>query len=486
MDKSGRRLMDKNTNKSEMLRSLPGVDRMLERLKTVSAFDGVPRSLQIAAIRAVVDTVRSEILESQNGPTQEAISESFLLERIQSKVRQLMSPNVKHLVNATGVIVHTNLGRSLLAAEALSNLMVIGGGYSNLEFNLETGKRGSRYSHVEDLLCEITGAQSAMVVNNNAGAVLLCLDTLAKGRDVIVSRGELVEIGGSFRIPDVMAKSGAQLKEVGTTNRTHLKDYENAIDDETGMLLKVHTSNYSVVGFTASVGLDELVKLGQAYQLPVMEDLGSGTFIDFSKYGLQKEPMVQESIRSGADIVTFSGDKLLGGPQAGIIAGSEVVVDKIKKNPLTRALRIDKLTLAALESTLKFYRDEEKAVASIPTLRMMTLSSKALERQAELLQRVLTDLNEKRLKVERLNAFSRVGGGSLPLVRLPTCCVGVEIQGVSANSLDRLLRESDPPVIGRIENDKFLMDVRTMQPGDRDSVAGVFKRILDRCQRGDL
>lgn len=486
MDKSGRRLMDKNTNKSEMLRSLPGVDRMLERLKTVSAFDGVPRSLQIAAIRAVVDTVRSEILESQNGPTQEAISESFLLERIQSKVRQLMSPNVKHLVNATGVIVHTNLGRSLLAAEALSNLMVIGGGYSNLEFNLETGKRGSRYSHVEDLLCEITGAQSAMVVNNNAGAVLLCLDTLAKGRDVIVSRGELVEIGGSFRIPDVMAKSGAQLKEVGTTNRTHLKDYENAIDDETGMLLKVHTSNYSVVGFTASVGLDELVKLGQAYQLPVMEDLGSGTFIDFSKYGLQKEPMVQESIRSGADIVTFSGDKLLGGPQAGIIAGSEVVVDKIKKNPLTRALRIDKLTLAALESTLKFYRDEEKAVASIPTLRMMTLSSKALERQAELLQRVLTDLNEKRLKIERLNAFSRVGGGSLPLVRLPTCCVGVEIQGVSANSLDRLLRESDPPVIGRIENDKFLMDVRTMQPGDRDSVAGVFKRILDRCQRGDL
>jgi L-seryl-tRNA(Ser) seleniumtransferase len=196
--------------------------------------------------------------------------------------------------------------------------------------------------------------------------------------------------------------------------------------------------------------------------------------------------MVQESIRSGVDIVTFSGDKLLGGPQAGIIAGSEVVVDKIKKNPLTRALRIDKLTLAALESTLKFYRDEEKAVASIPTLRMMTLSLKALERQAELLQRVLTDLNEKRLKVERLNAFSRVGGGSLPLVRLPTCCVGVEIQGVSANSLDRLLRESDPPVIGRIENDKFLMDVRTMQPGDRDSVAGVFKRILDRCQRGDL
>ena len=478
--------MDKNTNKSEMLRSLPGVDRMLERLKTVSVFDSVPRSLQIAAIRAVVDTVRSEILESRNGLTQEAISESFLLERIQSRVRQLMSPNVKHLVNATGVIVHTNLGRSLLAAEALNNLMVIGGGYSNLEFNLETGKRGSRYSHVEDLLCEITGAESAMVVNNNAGAVLLCLDTLAKGRNVIVSRGELVEIGGSFRIPDVMAKSGAQLKEVGTTNRTHLKDYENAIDDETGMLLKVHTSNYSVVGFTASVGLDELVKLGQSYQLPVMEDLGSGTFIDFSKYGLQKEPMVQESIRSGVDIVTFSGDKLLGGPQAGIIAGAKIVIDKIKQNPLTRALRIDKLTLAALESTLKLYREERTAVAAIPTLRMMMLPLSVLEMQAESLARRLMDLNLSSLTVKRIDSFSRVGGGSLPLLRLPSRCVGVGIQGVSVNTLDRLLRESDPPVIGRIEDDLYLMDVRTMQPDEFDIVTGVFQQLVHNLEKENI
>jgi L-seryl-tRNA(Ser) seleniumtransferase len=478
--------MEKNNNRTEMLRSLPGVDRMLERLKAVSAFDSVPRSVQIAAIRWVVDKLRSEILDSETGPAVEAISESVLLERIQQRASQLMSPRVKHLVNATGVIVHTNLGRSLLAAEALNNLMVIGGGYSNLEFNLETGKRGSRYSHVEDLLCEITGAESAMVVNNNAGAVLLCLDTIARGKQVIVSRGELVEIGGSFRIPDVMAKSGAQLKEVGTTNRTHLKDYESAVNGDTGMLLKVHTSNYSVVGFTASVGLDELVRLGEKYQLPVMEDLGSGTFIDFAKYDLQKEPTVQESIRAGVDIVTFSGDKLLGGPQAGIIAGATTVIDKIKQNPLTRALRIDKLTLAALESTLKFYREEEKAVASIPTLRMMTVPLNALERQAELLARALTDLNEKRLKITRLDSFSRVGGGSLPLLRLPTCCVGAAVEGLTVNSLDRLLRESDPPVIGRIEDDKFLMDVRTMQPDDRDSVAGVFKRILDRCQQGAL
>jgi L-seryl-tRNA(Ser) seleniumtransferase len=318
-----------------------------------------------------------------------------------------------------------------------------------------------------------------MVVNNNAGAVLLCLETIARGRHVIVSRGELVEIGGSFRIPDVMAKSGAFLKEVGTTNRTHLRDYEGAIDNDTGLLLKVHTSNYSVVGFTASVALEELVALGEKYRLPVMEDLGSGTFVDFSKYGLPKEPTVQESIRSGVDIVSFSGDKLLGGPQAGIITGSKIMIDKIKQNPLTRALRIDKLTLSALESTLKLYRDEETAMASIPTLKMMLMPAQHIEEKADILESRLKGLNKMRMTVGQFDSFSRVGGGSLPLLNLPSKCVGIKVKGMSANTLDRLLREGDPPVIGRIENDVYMMDVRTIQTSEFDSVAGVFERLIE-------
>ena len=475
--------MEKNSRRTEMLRSLPGIDRMLEKLKADHFFDSVPRSVQVAAVRTVIEGLRSDILDQEKKMSDSGLTESALLQLIQKQVSDAMAPNVRHLVNATGVIVHTNLGRSILAEEALHNLKTIGGGYSNLEFDLTAGKRGSRYSHVEDIICEVSGAEAAMVVNNNAGAVLLCLETIAKGRQIIVSRGELVEIGGAFRIPDVMAKSGGILREVGTTNRTHLRDYEGAIGNDTGLLLKVHTSNYSVVGFTASVALDELVKLGEKYQLPVMEDLGSGTFVDFSKYGLQKEPTVQESIRSGVDVVTFSGDKLLGGPQAGIIAGAKIVIDKIKQNPLTRALRIDKLTLAALESTLKLYREEQAAVAAIPTLRMMMLPLHVLEMQAESLARRLRDLNPAPLTVKRIDSFSRVGGGSLPLLRLPSRCVGVRIQGVSVNTLERMLRQSDPPVIGRIEDDMVLMDVRTMQPDEFDIVAGVFQRLLSNLDK---
>jgi L-seryl-tRNA(Ser) seleniumtransferase len=478
--------MGKNNSRSGMLRSLPGIDRMLEQLKSDHFFDSVPRSVQVAAVRTVIEGLRSDILDNEKELSENALTEPALLRAIQKQVSAAMAPNVRHLVNATGVIVHTNLGRSLLAEEALHNLKIIGGGYSNLEFDLDAGKRGSRYSHVEDIICEISGAEAAMVVNNNAGAVLLCLETIAKGRQIIVSRGELVEIGGAFRIPDVMAKSGGILREVGTTNRTHLRDYEGAIGNDTGLLLKVHTSNYSVVGFTASVALDDLVNLGEKYQLPVMEDLGSGTFVDFSKYGLQKEPTVQESIRSGVDIVTFSGDKLLGGPQAGIIAGAKIVIDKIKQNPLTRALRIDKLTLAALESTLKLYREERTAVAAIPTLRMMMLPLSVLETQAESLARRLMDLNLSSLTVKRIDSFSRVGGGSLPLLRLPSRCVGVGIQGVSVNTLDRLLRESDPPVIGRIEDDLYLMDVRTMQPDEFDIVTGVFQQLVHNLEKENI
>jgi L-seryl-tRNA(Ser) seleniumtransferase len=471
-------IMEKKSSRTDMLKSLPGIDRMLEQTKASPFFKDIPRTVQVASIRTVIDGLRSDILGKDKTVSKETLSEANILEMVQSQAAASMSPNLKPLINATGVIVHTNLGRSNLAAQALKNLQIIGGGYSNLEFNLNSGKRGSRYSHVEDIICEVSGAEAAMVVNNNAGAVLLCLETLARGRQVIVSRGELVEIGGSFRVPDVMAKSGARLKEVGTTNRTHLRDYEGAIDSDTGLLLKVHTSNYSVVGFTANVALDELVALGKKHHVPVMEDLGSGTFVDFSKYGLTKEPTVQESIRSGVDVVSFSGDKLLGGPQAGIITGSKGVIDKIKQNPLTRALRIDKLTLAALESTLKLYRDEDMATESIPTLRMMLMPIQVIKVKADQLEERLGRVNELRLKIRQFDSVSRVGGGSLPLLSLPSKCVGIQVEGMSANSLDRLLRVGDPSIVGRIEDDVFMMDVRTIQAEEIESIAGALESLL--------
>ncbi|MBW1849532.1 MAG: L-seryl-tRNA(Sec) selenium transferase [Deltaproteobacteria bacterium] len=378
-------------------------------------------------------------------------------------------------INATGVVVHTNLGRSLLASDAVENIVSIAGKYSNLEFNLESGTRGSRYDIVEELLCEISGAESAMVVNNNAGAVLLCLDTIAKEKKAIVSRGELVEIGGSFRIPDVMLKSGAILKEIGTTNRTHLKDYVNAIENDTGLLLKVHTSNYSLVGFTANVSLKELVGLGEKYHIPVMEDLGSGTFIDFSKYGLQKEPTVQESVDSGADVITFSGDKLLGGPQAGIIVGKKEFLDNIKKNPLTRALRIDKLTLAALESTLSLYRDPETAIHRIPTLNMLLCPLAQIQKKVKRLEKMLKNLNVQDMSISVVDLSSKAGGGSLPLLNLPSKGIEVTIQKMTANAIEKHMRSNMPPVIGRIENDAFIMDLRTVQDDELELIASAIK-----------
>ena len=392
-----------------------------------------------------------------------------------------MKLKLRRTINATGVVVHTNLGRSLLADDAVENLLTIASRYSNLEFDLSKGTRGSRYSNVEDILCEISGAEAAMVVNNNAGAVFLCLETISRDKKVIVSRGELVEIGGSFRIPDVMAKSGGILKEVGTTNRTHLKDYESAIENDTGLLLKVHKSNYSIVGFTAEVSLEDLVALGARYQIPVMEDLGSGTFVDFSKYGLLKEPTVQESVAAGADVITFSGDKLLGGPQAGIIVGKKDLLNDIKKNPMTRALRIDKLTLAALESTLRYYRNIDTVMGSIPTLRMLSLPFDHIETNAKELGKMLENIGDTRMSVKLINLSSRAGGGALPLLNLPSKGVGVEIQGISANSIEEYLRNNDLPVIGRIEDDIFIMDLRTVQDDELLTINNAFINMLKKA-----
>jgi len=457
---------------------LPGVDHVLELCGQQPFFEDIPKTVLVNAIRRILENLRTGILNADGKISQDNLSDARITEAVAAAVSRAMESNLKPLINATGVVVHTNLGRSLVPAAVAANISLIAGRYSNLEYELKAGRRGTRYAAVEDLLCEICGAQAALAVNNNAGAVLLCLETFARGRDVIVSRGELVEIGGSFRIPDVMAKSGGVLKEVGTTNRTHLKDYEDAVDANTALLLKVHRSNYSVIGFTAEVTLQQLVDLGKAHGVPVMEDLGSGTFIDFSKYGLVKEPTVQESVAAGTDVVTFSGDKLLGGPQAGIIVGKKSIIDRIKKNPLTRALRIDKLTLAALESTLRLCRDEARAVRQIPTLRMLTMTVGELEIRASRLVDKLRKTNSPRLEITIIERSSKAGGGALPLLELPSRCLSVRIEGMSANALEKRMRENDPPIIGRIEDDAYVIDPRTLQDEDLPVIRAAFENIL--------
>ena len=465
-----------------LLKRLPGVDLVLDTISAKGIFPEIPQTVVTAAVRDVIKQLREEILDRPDQFAETRLAPAAVVEEVRAAVDRAMALNLDRLINATGVVVHTNLGRSLLSNDALAQIQTVGGRYSNLEFDLATGRRGLRYTVVEDLICEISGAEAAMVVNNNAAAVLLSLDTVARGREVIVSRGELVEIGGSFRIPDVMAKSGGILKEVGTTNRTHLFDYQNAISDQTGLLLKVHASNFGIVGFTRSVALNELVALGKQHDLPVMEDLGSGTFTDFSRYGLVKEPTVQESVAAGADIVTFSGDKLLGGPQAGIIAGKAPMIERIQKNPLTRALRIDKLTLAALESTLRAYRDESRAVRDIPTLRLLTCPIREIAEKAEKLHSLLTGAASDRLETVVVDSTSRAGGGALPLLELPSKCLALRIIGLSARSVETRLRRHRPPIIVRIEDERILMDLRTVQPDEIETLAEAITRIANEAE----
>jgi L-seryl-tRNA(Ser) seleniumtransferase len=472
------KIMDKNKAPHTLLRKLPGVDHVLELTKKNPFFEDIPKTVIVRSIRLIIDDLRSQLLSEKPSVTEERISDGSILKAVEKAVTEEITLNLLPLINATGIVVHTNLGRSLLASEAIDHVLSITNRYSNLEFDLASGKRGSRYSAVEDLICELCDAESALVVNNNAGAVLLCLESLARGKEVIVSRGELVEIGGAFRIPDVMAKSGGILKEVGTTNRTHLKDYEGAIGDNTALLLKVHQSNYSVMGFTSEVSLIELVSLGKKYHIPVMEDLGSGTLIDFSKYGLEKEQTVKDSAKAGADIITFSGDKLLGGPQAGIIVGLKEIVDRIKKNPFTRALRVDKLTLAALESTLRLYRDEAKAVQTIPTLKMLLMPLKHIEKRAQKLNALLEKIDSPKMRFQCVDCVSRSGGGALPLLALPSKCIRLSVKGMSPNAIEAAMRKNDPPIIGRIEDDLYYMDLRTVQDNELDTIQSSLESIL--------
>jgi len=463
--------------KNTLLRQIPSVDQVLGQESLRSILNHYPRQMVVDAVRKVLDRQRKQVLTGKLV----TISHQEILSQITAEVKKKGENQLKPVINATGVVVHTNLGRSLLAQKAIEHLVEVAQRYNNLEYDLNQGKRGSRYSHVEALLCELTGAEAAMVVNNNAGAVFLTLNTLAYGKKVIVSRGELIEIGGSFRIPDVMARSGAILTEVGTTNRTHIYDYEQAIDEQTALIMKVHKSNYKIIGFTKEVGLKKLVTLGQKYNLPVIEDLGSGNLVDLTKYGLEKEPLVQKSIAAGADIVSFSGDKLLGGPQAGIILGKRKFIEPIKKNPLNRALRIDKLTLAGLESTLRLYQDEKQALKEIPTLHLLTLSPAYLRQQAMRLKRLLQNsFDEKILGVEIKRSVSKVGGGALPGQELPTFVVAIKPIQISVLELEQRLRVARPPLVARIEEDFLCLDVRTIQNDELKLIPQIIKQTLDK------
>jgi len=464
--------------KEELLRKISSVSQIMDLPEISNLLKEIPRETVVMVVRKILEAKRKEILNAFGRKEDIELNEDHLVKIITSELSGLINPFLVNVINATGVVVHTNLGRSPLSQTALKNLVKIGGSYSNLEFDLTTGGRGSRYAHVEELLCKLSGAESSLVVNNNAAALLLLLNTFSNEKEVIVSRGELIEIGGSFRIPEIMEKSGAKLVEVGTTNRTHGKDYESAITKDTSMILKVHSSNFYIIGFTLQVELKDLIKLGRSFDIPVVNDLGSGSFLDFSKFGLIKEPTIREAVKTGVDLVTFSGDKLLGGAQAGIILGKRSYIDRIKTNPLNRALRIDKLTLAALESTLRLYLNEEEAIKNIPTLRMLTLSSEVINKKALKLSRNLKRRISGELEINIRDDNSKVGGGALPLQNLSTRVVALKPRRKSLGFLEASLRKNRPPIIARIYNDELLLDVRTIRDDEFKEIGLALERIL--------
>ena len=461
-------------NKNMLYRSIPKVDVLLENPDIVTLIEDHHRDVVVDVIREEIDKLRNFIKENDDiNLIEEKINN--LIENIKISTEKVYSYNIKKVINGTGTILHTNLGRAIISKKHADYLSEVVTSYSNLEYNLEEGKRGERYSHFEKLICKITGAEAAMAVNNNAAAVMLVLSSMAAEREVIVSRGELVEVGGKFRIPDVMKSSNAHLVEIGTTNKTHLEDYEDAISENTGAFLKVHTSNFKILGFTESVSIEELCKLGREKDIPVIEDIGSGVLIDLSKYGLEYEPTVQDSIKAGVDVVSFSGDKLLGGPQAGIIVGKKKYIDKMKKNPLTRAFRIDKFTATILEMIFHEYLNEEDAIKNIPVLSLITKDLKEIEKNANALFNKIENLeNVADINVE--DTFSQIGGGSLPAERIKSKSVTIMPKNISTQSLEAKLRAGKNPVVGRISEEKLILDMRTVLEDEIDILA---QKLID-------
>lgn len=468
---------------SQLYRKLPKTDAVLEMPALQTLRETTPYPVLLAAVRNALEGLREMIRAHQDETMLDAALRQ-LPERVAREKERITAPHLKKVINATGVVLHTNLGRAVMDEGALQALGAVASGYSNLEYDLDKGERGSRYDHLIHRVRMITGAEDAMVVNNNAAAVMLVLSTVARQKEVITSRGELIEIGGSFRIPSVMEESGALLREVGTTNKTHVRDYEQALNENTAALLRVHTSNYKVVGFTSGVKREEMVALRDAWakdtgiRLPIIEDLGSGVLVDLSEYGLPREPTVQEALAAGMDIVTFSGDKLLGGPQAGIIAGKASWIERMRKNQLTRALRVDKLTIAALEYTFSLYLDPDTLLQKNPTLRMLTETPESLAHRAGKLAAGLGSIPGLTVAVEETR--SKVGGGSLPEADLPS--FAVRIEGIPAQRLERALRKQRVPVVALQREDCVWMDVRTIANHEFDLVKEAVEKAREMCQ----
>ncbi|KUG23065.1 l-seryl-trna(sec) selenium transferase [hydrocarbon metagenome] len=449
--------------RKEMLKKLPKIDEVLLILEKQNIYELAPREIVKETCRRIVQYLRDKIVNAKKKlPAEFGPDAKTVAKEVEKSIKSLYRYSLRRVVNATGVILHTNLGRAPLCPEALQRIVDVGKGYSNLEFDLAKGERGQRYDHVGSLICALTGAEDALIVNNNAAAVLLVLNTLAEGKEAIVSRGELIEIGGEFRIPEIMHKSASKLREVGTTNRTRLGDYEKSINANTGLIMKVHTSNFRIVGFTEEADIESLVALGKSRGIPVMDDLGSGCLIDLDQYGLQHEPTVRERLATGVDVVTFSGDKLLGGPQAGIIVGKKEVLAKIKKNPLNRALRIDKFTLAALEATLMHYLNPAEAVKKLRALKALTEPVAAVKKRAEKLIEKLQKEKFDSLKYSLHEDFAAAGGGSLPTQQIPTVLVAIKNKKLSATKMEGKLRTLEVPVIARVDKDEILFDLRTV------------------------
>ncbi len=463
-------------SKQRILSQIPPVNEILAHHKIQPLLKKYSRDFVHAIVREQIENHKGLILKSESDLSRENIKQK-IVEGVIKKIGDLMQPSLKRVINGTGVILHTGLGRAPLCAEARENLQEVAEGYCSLDIDLESGERGDRTTHVEELLCRLTGAESACVVNNNAAAVLLTLNTLAFEKEAIISRGQLIEIGGSFRMPDVMQKSGARMVEVGTTNKTHLKDYQNAITPVTGLICVVHPSNFRVRGFTKEVDLFEIVELSHQHQIPLFQDLGGGVLIDLRQYGLPYEPVVCESIKLGVDIVTFSGDKVLGGPQSGIIVGKRKYIEAIKKNPLMRALRCDKLTYAVLEPTLRLYFREDSFKSANETLRMLLESPVAVEKRAKTILKKLSKRVKTQFRIKIESTTIQTGSGSLPLEELPSRAITLQSRMISTDELSRKFRLLSTPVIGYIRDDKLYFDVRTILPREGEILVSAIEEV---------
>lgn len=454
-------------SKQELLRKIPKIDEVLRDERLIFFMEKMPRSLVVEAVREQIDGLRSEILE---GASDRVKSRDEIVDGVLETVRLRQKRNLRRVINATGIVLHTNLGRANLSERAIEGVCEAAAHYSTLEYDLKRGARGSRHSHVEEIIKRVTGAEAAMVVNNNAAATMLCLSALARGKEVIVSRGELVEIGGSFRIPEIMEESGAILHDIGTTNKTKVSDYERAYaEGVTGALLKVHTSNYRIIGFTQETTVPELVELGRRWNIPVIYDLGSGLMNDLGEFGID-EPTVQGALKDGADVVLFSGDKLLGGPQGGVLIGKKEFIDKMKAHPLARAFRVDKMTISAMEATFFEYLDRNTCRKNVPILRMLTAGKEELHRKAERLKALLEERTESfEFQVEACE--DQVGGGSAPGVMLPGYAVSIKSGSMTEARIERLLRRAELPVITHVFRDAVYLNVRTIEEDEFQWIA---------------